>query len=175
MNKIIFYLFTAIFPLLVLAQDSLPVTQNVQVEVLTSELQKNSKAQNLVLSITCNSFTAGQKLVLSLKNMEGIFVPVEANRDETSIWLQNAESAHENEIILAWTQSEDENGLQLSPGAWTPPFRLDLKIQVSLSNLKDMPDVSETQLEVLVSDGNSQSLAAATGRGNQISLKNSRE
>ena len=174
MNKLYLVILSLIFPLFLFSQENLPVTQDVQVEVVTSELEKNSKSQNLQVKISCNAAAPGQKLILDLREIKGLLMPISVRRDDESLWLIKSADANDNNIVLAW-ETIDDAKLQLSPGNWTTPFSLELQIQVSFTNLKDVPNISGTQLDITVLTGSAESLAAPTGRGNQISLKNSRE
>lgn len=174
MNKLYLVILSLIFPLFLFSQENLPVTQDVQVEVVTSELEKNSKSQNLQVKISCNAAAQGQKLILDLKEIKGLLMPISARRDDESLWLIKSADANENNIVLAW-ETIDDTRLQLAPGEWPLPYTLDLQIRVSFTNLKDVPNISGTQLDVTMLTGGSESLASPTGRGNQISLKNSRE
>ncbi len=174
MYKLRYSVLCLFLPLLLLAQDNLPVTQSVQVEVLTSELQKNSRAQNLHIKISCTTAQPGQKFLLDLNEINAVLVPIKASRDEDALWLVKANEANDNDIVLAWNANAEDQ-LQLAPGAWTTPYEIDLQIQISFSNLIDVPNITETQLDVIVVDGSLESLASPTGRGNQISLNNTRE
>jgi hypothetical protein len=161
-------------PFILLAQEDLPVTEDVQIEVLSGELKITSKAQNMRIQIICNSASPGQKYVLDLKEVKGLLVPINAVRDDEALWLINSADANINNVVLAW-DTIDDTKLQLSPGNWATPFTLDLQIRLSFTNLIDVPNITETQLDVTVVDGGSENLAAPTGRGNQISLNNTRE
>lgn len=174
MNKLHLFILSIILPLLLSAQENLPVTQDVQVEVLTSELQISSKAQTVRMEITCNSASPGQLLTLDLKDVKGVMLPVSAERDGDALWLIQSPDANTNDIVLAW-DTVDETMLQLSPGAWTTPYTIELQIKLSFTNLIDVPNITATQLDVIVRDGSIENLASPTGRGNQISLNNSRE
>ena len=174
MTKKQLFIACLIFPFILLAQDELPVTQNIRVEVLTGELQKNSKVQKLNVNISCDVASPGQKYILQLRGVESLLIPVQAQRDEETLWLIKSGAATDNNIVLAW-DSINEVQLQLAPGSWPAPYSLQLEIRVSLSNLIEVPDITGTQLDVRVLDGGTESQAAPEGRGNQISLKNSRE
>jgi hypothetical protein len=156
------------------AQENPPRTDDVQIEVLTTSLDKSSKAQILQVEITCNNSLPGQKLNLTLNAVSGIYVPVSAERNDEALWLIKSEEANDNEEILSW-QTIDNTQLQLSPGNWATPYRLDLQIQISLTNLKDMANVTTTDVELILTGSGEEQLATPTGRGNQISLNNSRE
>ena len=174
MNTFRCLIITLFIPFILLAQENLPVTQDVQVEVLTGELKITSKAQNMQIQIVCNSASPGLKYILDLKDVKGLLVPINAARDDEALWLINSADANANNVVLAW-DTIDETKLQLSPGNWAIPFTLDLQIRVSFTNLIDVPNIIETQLDVTVINGGSENLAAPTGRGNQISLNNTRE
>ncbi len=170
MKKLITLTISIIFPFLLIAQENLPVIQDVKYEVLTDSLHRNSKIQTLQIQITCDASSTGERFNLQFRGMSGLFVPVAVERDGEEIWLIQSENASDNEIVLAW-QTLNGASLQLLPGDWTVPYRLDLVIQVSLDNLKDVENLSETRIDLTILRNNAQYLAIPTGRGNQIGLK----
>ena len=90
MNTFRCLIITLFIPFILLAQENLPVTQDVQVEVLTGELKITSKAQNMQIQIVCNSASPGQKYILDLKDVKGLLVPINAARDDEALWLINS-------------------------------------------------------------------------------------
>jgi hypothetical protein len=174
MKKIHLISLCIIFPFLLFAQDNPPLTEDVTVEVQNTELEKRGKSQTLQVEITCNSSVAGQTMNLQLRGITGKYILVSAERDDQPLWLIQSETANENDVVLSW-QTADDTQLRLFPGNWPAPYRLNLQIQASLTNLKDVVNITETQLDVLIPGAGGEELASPTGRGNKISLKNTRE
>ena len=170
MKKLITLTISIILPLLLIAQENLPVIQDIQYEVLTDSLNRNSKVQTLQIQITCDASTTGEIFNLQFRDMSGLLVPVAVERDGEELWLIQSENTSNNDIVLAW-QTLNNTVLQLLPGDWTVPYRLDLVIQVNLDNLKELENLSETRLDLTILRNTAEYLAVPTGRGNQIGLK----
>lgn len=170
MKKLITLTISIILPLLLIAQENLPVIQDIQYEVLTDSLNRNSKVQTLQIQITCDASTTGEIFNLQFRDMSGLLVPVAVERDGEELWLIQSENTSNNDIVLAW-QTLNNTVLQLLPGDWTAPYRLDLVIQVNLDNLKELENLSETRLDLTILRNTAEYLAVPTGRGNQIGLK----
>jgi hypothetical protein len=169
MNRICFVL-SLIVPVILLAQENLPLLPDVRYEILTDSLEKNSKAQMLRLQINCTSSQAGQKYSLELKALSGLPVLVDASRDGTALWLIQSPIANSNNSVLSW-QMLDGGVIQFSPGTWNTPFRLDLTLQISPENIKDLQNLTDSQIGLKVLRNNTVYLATPSGRGNKIFLK----
>jgi len=170
MKRIITLIIYIILPFLLIAQENLPVLQEIQYEVLTDSLNKNSKVQTLRIQINCGVSTTGQRFNLQFLGMSGLLVPVAVERDGEELWLIQSENASNNDIVLAW-QTLNSTALQLIPGEWASPYRLDLVIQVSLDNLKELENLSDTRIDLSIIRNTAEYLAVPSGRGNQIGLK----
>jgi len=169
MNRVCFII-SLILPVVIMAQENLPLLPDVKYEILTDSLEKNSKAQTLRLQINCTSSQAGQKYSLELGVLAGLPVLVDANRDGTALWLIQSPDANSNNSVLSW-QMLDGGVIQLSPGNWNIPFRLDLTLQISPENIKDLQNLTDTRVDLKILRNNAVYFGTPSGRGNKIFLK----
>jgi len=170
MRRISTLLVQVCFPFILIAQENLPVNQEIQFEVLTDSLTKNSKVQNLNVQIDCNNSITGQRFNLYFRGISGLPVLVDAIRNEETLWLIQSQNAASNDLVLAW-YTVDDSRLQLVTGNWEAPYTLKINIQLSLNNLKDIQNISEAQIDLTLIRNETEYLAVPTGRGNQINLK----
>ena len=164
----------AFFTYQIMAQENIPVTDNVQIEVQTPSLMKYSKAQRVIVNITCNTWTTGQEMHLRLSDATGIPVPISITRNNEPLWMIQSEKASDNTVVMSWQVTED-NILILFPGNWSTPFDLNLEMQISLVDIINLENTENTRLDLFLVTGGSELLAETKGRGNEISLKNTRE
>ena len=164
----------AFFVCQAMAQENIPTTSDALIEVLTASLEKNTKAQRLQVLITSNTATQGQAMRLQMTDVSAVPVLISASRGDEPLWLIQSETANENAAVLSWRVDEN-NYLQISPGNWSAPYEITLEIQISLNNIKDLENIENTRLDLFLSSGDVELIASSTGRGNQISLKNTQE
>ena len=164
----------AFFTCQIMAQENIPVTDNVQIEVQTPSLMKNSKSQRVIVNIACNTWTTGQEMHLKLSDADGIPVPISMTRNNEPLWMIQSEKANDNTAVMSWQVTED-NILVLFPGNWSTPFDLSLEMQLSLVDIINLENTENTRLDLFLITNGVESLAGTQGRGNEISLKNTRE
>jgi len=153
-----------------IAQENLTESNDVQIEVLTSELQKTNKPQVLQVAITCDRALPNQAFSMSLSGMEALMILTAARLDDQALWLIKAPEANENKTVMAWNMTDDKR-LQLLPGDWTVPFRLELELQCSLTSVRSVQDSTSATIDLQIIRGASVYRAVPVGRGNLINLK----
>ena len=170
MQKISALLIFLVIPCALLAQQGLPLNQNIRFEVLTDSLYKNSKDQTLTVRIECSTAAPGQRYNLNLIGISGRAVLVEASREDEKLWLIQSENAGNNPAVLAW-HTVDDTRIQVVPPDWAAPYSLEVILRLSLNNLKDIQNTQSAQIDLTLMQNNLEYRTSATGRGNLIGLR----
>jgi hypothetical protein len=169
MNKLLVMILCIGSPLLLVAQNSRPITDDIQVEVMTTELNKSINSQNILIRLTCN--TSVQSLLSGMRNVKSSLIPVSASRGTENLWLIKSNTAHDSSQVMAWNADADNSQLALYPGNWNPPYEIELNLRASFPNLGIIQNLKQIEFVVQVRMGNTLFEATPTGAGNIITLK----
>ena len=170
MNKLQLFILCLIFPMILFAQEDLPVTPDVEVEVLTTELDRSTKPQTVQALITVRSADL-TSLNLNFADLHSSVTPVAVTRGNENLWLINSDEANANNKVLAWQYITSEKTTQLLPGKWNTPYTLILELQVSFERMRELKKLSELTFILLAEINGTTFIASPIGRGQNITLK----
>jgi hypothetical protein len=170
MNTFRCLIISLFIPFIVLAQEDLPVTQDVQIEVLTTELEKSTKPQTVQIVLTVGSGNTSS-MNLYFESVISSITPVAVSRGTENLWLINADEANTNSKVLAWQYLATEKQTQVLPGDWSLPYTLTFELQISFERMRELKELDELIFTLSTEIGGKIFIASASGRGTIISLK----
>jgi len=168
-NLILLFSFSVITALQ--AQSTIPVNNNITIEILSPNLQISNEPQFLQTKILVQSAQPLQYLDLKLVQTEATWSVVSANLNGKPIWLVQSDTTVNNPDVLGWSFNKDDFTLRLQPAAWVMPYTLELEMQINLTNLKNMETITLDEVRALVQLPGGLYSCASSGRGVQINLQ----
>ncbi len=154
----------------VFGQDQLPVTNQINIEVLSPSITISKQPQNMTIRIGANDAASLDFIALQLDSTQAVWTVLSARVDGQELWLVQSDVRPDKDNLMAWRYDSETQLLRIYPGQWPAGFELDLEVQLNLVNLRTAGEKISDRVVALASISSVVSRCSESGRGGLISL-----